>query len=325
VLSQVKLIAEPWDVGEGGYQVGNFPPGWTEWNGKYRDGVRRYWKGDDGLIGELAYRLTGSSDLYQANGRLPYASVNFITAHDGFTLHDLVSYNHKHNEANLDDNRDGPDDNGSWNCGVEGPTDDPQVLKLRARQKRNQLATLLLSQGVPMLLAGDELGRTQQGNNNTYCQDNGLSWVHWAASDQELVAFTAAIVALRKAHPTFRRRKYFQGRGLHGQDLQWLTPLGADMTSENWADPFTKCFGALFTAAGFDEKNGYGEPITDDDFLLLLNAHYEPVDFVLPAPHAWETLVDTARMPVPGAPAEAQQTRYVIDGRSLVVLRRRVP
>jgi glycogen operon protein len=236
LLSQVKLIAEPWDLGEGGYQVGNFPVGWTEWNGKYRDTVRRYWKGDQGTIGDLANRLTGSADLYEPCGRMPSASINFVTAHDGFTMHDLVSYNEKHNEANLDGNRDGENHNNSWNCGVEGPTDDPQINALRGQQKRNLLSTLLLSQGVPMLLFGDELGRTQQGNNNTYCQDNEISWLDWQKADDELVAFTAELVRLRKKHPTFRRRRYFQGKSLRGVDLQWLNPDGTEMTPENWSD-----------------------------------------------------------------------------------------
>ncbi len=320
LLSQVKLIAEPWDLGEGGYQVGNFPVGWTEWNGRYRDTVRRYWKGDDGTIGDFAYRLTGSADLYETSGRLPTASVNFVTAHDGFTLEDLVSYNEKHNEANREDNRDGESHNDSWNCGVEGPTDDAAVAALRAQQKRNFLATLLFSQGVPMLLAGDELGRTQRGNNNTYCQDNELSWIDWGAADDELIAFTAQLVRLRKTHPTFRRRRYFQGKHLRGQDLQWLNPDGAEMTPENWADPFARCLGALYTASGFEERSPRGERITDDDFLLLVNAHYEGIDFRLPQSGPWRALVDTARQLDPRDAAEPQLERYVIEGRSLALL-----
>jgi isoamylase len=325
VLSEVKLIAEPWDLGEGGYQVGNFPIGWTEWNGRYRDSIRRYWKGDDSTIGDLAYRITGSSDLYESSGRLPFASVNFVTAHDGFTLLDLVSYNEKHNDANLDDNRDGTNDNHSWNCGVEGPTDDSDVLSLRARQRRNFLATLLLSQGVPMLLGGDELGRTQQGNNNTYCQDGELSWVDWSAVDDELVQFVEHLVQLRRSHPTFRRRRYFQGRGLRVKDLLWLTPLGVEMTAENWNDPVAHCLGALFPGAGLNEKNGHGEPIVDDDFLLLMNAHYEPLEFALPPPHLWRAVVDTARQLDALEPPDRQQDRYLIDGRSLALLRRPLP
>jgi glycogen operon protein len=322
LLSQVKLFAEPWDLGEGGYQVGNFPIGWTEWNGRYRDSVRRYWKGDDGTLGDFASRLTGSSDLYESSGRLPFASVNFVTAHDGFTLHDLVSYNEKHNEANLDDNRDGESHNLSWNCGAEGPTDDAAVNALRARQKRNFLATLILSQGVPMLLAGDEMSRTQHGNNNTYCQDNEMSWIDWQAADDDLVHFTAELIRLRNSHPTFRRRRYFQGAGLRGQDLQWLNLDGLEMTDDNWADPFARCLGALFLGSGFDERGDRGELISDDDFLLILNAHYEPLQFRLPQPLTWTALVDTAR----GLDADEfggeQQDNYVIEGRSLALLER---
>jgi isoamylase len=320
LLSQVKLIAEPWDLGEGGYQVGNFPVGWTEWNGKYRDTVRRYWKGDDGTIGDFAYRLTGSADLYEPSGRLPSASVNFVTAHDGFTLTDLVSYNDKHNESNLDENRDGESHNNSWNCGAEGPSDDPGINELRAQQKRNFLATLLLSQGVPMLLSGDELGRTQRGNNNGYCHDDELSWIDWANVDDELIAFTAQLVRLRKAHTTFRRRRYFQGKSLRGLDLQWLSPDGTEMTSDNWGDPFARCVGALFLASGFDEQDAHGEPITDDDFLLLLNAHYESIEFRLPDDRAWRAVVDTARKLTPDDAADEQLERYVIAGRSLALL-----
>ncbi len=320
LLSQVKLIAEPWDLGEGGYQVGNFPVGWTEWNGKYRDTVRRYWKGDDGTLGEFAFRLTGSADLYESGGRLPSASVNFVTAHDGFTLLDLVSYNDKHNEANLDDNRDGESHNISWNCGAEGPTDDPAVNELRRQQRRNFLATLILSQGVPMLLGGDELGRTQQGNNNTYCQDNELSWIDWSAADDELVSFTAQLISLRKRHPTFHRRRYFQGKSLRGQDLQWLSPDGTEMSPENWSDPLARCVGALFLAAGFEEQDARGEPITDEDFLLLVNAHYESIEFRLPEGSGWRGVVDTALELDPGAVGDTQRDRYVVRGRSLALL-----
>jgi isoamylase len=320
LLSQVKLIAEPWDLGEGGYQVGNFPIGWTEWNGKYRDTVRRYWKGDDGTLGEFAFRLTGSADLYETSGRLPSASVNFVTAHDGFTLHDLVSYNEKHNEANLDDNRDGESHNNSWNCGVEGPTDDTPVNELRAQQRRNFIATLMLSQGVPMLLGGDELGRTQQGNNNSYCQDNEVSWIDWSSADDALVSFTAALINLRKEHPTFHRRRYFQGKSLRGQDLQWLNPDGAEMSPENWSDPFARCVGALFLAAGFEEQDARGETITDEDFLLLMNAHYESIEFRLPDGPGWRAVVDTALELDPTTAGETQHERYVVRGRSLALL-----
>ncbi len=252
ILSQVKLIAEPWDLGEGGYQVGKFPVGWAEWNDRYRDAVRSYWKGDGGQIGELAYRITGSSDLYARSGRRPYASINFVTAHDGFTLQDLVSYNQKHNEANGEDNRDGTDNNRSWNCGVEGPTDDPDVKALRSQQKRNLLATLLLSQGVPMLLAGDAIGHTQQGNNNAYCQDNEISWINWdeASADLELLAFARRVIALRKDHPVFRRRNFFQGRAIKGvgvKDILWLMPDGREMTDEEWGQEFARSLGVLLS------------------------------------------------------------------------------
>jgi len=320
LLSQVKLIAEPWDLGEGGYQVGNFPIGWTEWNGRYRDTVRRYWKGDEGTLGDFAYRLTGSADLYETNGRLPSASVNFVTAHDGFTLHDLVSYNEKHNEANLDDNRDGESHNNSWNCGVEGPTDNAEVNALRARQKRNFLASLILSQGVPMLLAGDELGRTQKGNNNTYCQDNDLSWIDWANVDDGLIAFTAELLRVRREHPTFRWRRYFQGKSLRGQDLQWLNPEGVEMSPESWSDPVARCVGARFHASGFEEQGPRGEPITDADFLLLLNAYHESIEFRLPESTGWLALVDTGRDLDTRNAADEQSERYVIGGRSLALL-----
>jgi glycogen operon protein len=325
LLSQVKLIAEPWDLGEGGYQVGNFPIGWTEWNGRYRDTVRRYWKGDDGVIGDFASRLTGSADLYESSGRLPFSSVNFVTAHDGFTLQDLVSYNDKHNEANLDDNRDGENHNNSWNCGAEGPTDDPAINALRARQKRNFLATLLLSQGVPMLLGGDELGRTQQGNNNTYCQDNELSWYDWENADQGLIDFTAALIRTRMAHATFRRPRYYKGMSLRGTDLRWLTPAGIEMAAENWNDPLVRCIGAWYTADAFDERDWQGRPITDDDFLLLLNAHYEPIEFKLPDAAGWRAVLDTARELSPRHGGDPQQERYVIEGRSLALLTRSMP
>ncbi|MGH8670907.1 MAG: glycogen debranching protein GlgX, partial [Burkholderiales bacterium] len=248
VLSRVKLIAEPWDIGEGGYQVGSFPVGWTEWNGKYRDAVRSYWKGEGGLLGEMAFRLTGSSDLYEHGGRRPYASINFVTCHDGFTLRDLTSYEHKRNEANLEDNRDGESDNRAWNCGVEGPTSDPAILAIRARQQRNFLATLMFSQGVPMLLAGDEIDRTQIGNNNAYCQDNDLSWVDWtlSRSARAQIEFTRRLIRLRLGHPVFHRRRFFQGRRIAGsevKDLSWFRPDGKEMTDEEWTNGFTRCLG----------------------------------------------------------------------------------
>ena len=302
VLSQVKLIAEPWDLGEGGYQVGKFPVGWAEWNDKYRDTVRSYWKGDGGLIGELAYRITGSSDLYAQSGRRPYASVNFVTAHDGFTLEDLVSYNSKHNEANGEGNRDGTDNNRSWNCGVEGPTDDSEISRLRAQQKRNLMATLLLSQGVPMLLAGDELGRTQLGNNNAYCQDNEISWLDWTPEeiDHQTLAFVRQLLALRRQHPVFRRRKFFQGRKIKGaeiKDIIWYRPDGREMTDEEWTQNFARCLGMGLSGVAIDELNERGQRVSDDNFMLLLNAHFEQIPFVLPIPPVgagWVALLDTS-------------------------------
>ena len=302
VISQVKLIAEPWDLGEGGYQVGNFPVGWTEWNGKYRDTIRKYWKGEQGQVSELAYRLTGSSDLYQSDGRRPYASINFVTCHDGFTLADLVSYNGKHNEANGEENRDGTDDNRSWNCGVEGATDDLSVLALRERQTRNFLTTLLVSQGVPMLCGGDEVGRMQRGNNNAYCQDNELSWFNWNLDPprQRLLDFTRRLISLRLQHPELHRRKYFQGRPLcaaNMKDLVWIRPDGGEMSDGEWRDARLQAFGYRLCGLAMDESNEKGEPITDDTLLLLINAGAEKVDFALPDAHPgklWELLVDTA-------------------------------
>ena len=301
VLSQVKLIAEPWDLGEGGYQVGNFPPGWAEWNGIYRDDIRRYWKGDGGVLGEMAYRLSGSSDLYGVSGRQPYASINFVTAHDGFTLHDLVSYNHKHNEANGEENRDGSDENLSWNCGVEGPTDDPVIQELRERQKRNFLATLLLSQGIPMLCGGDEIGRTQGGNNNAYCQDNPISWFDWNLTKPQLqlYEFTRLLIYLKKAHPVFRRRRFFQGRKIRGsevKDIAWFGSHGKEMTDEEWDMGF-RTLGIRLAGDAIGEKDARGQAILDETFLLLLNAHHEEIPFILPAHKKgvrWELVFDTA-------------------------------
>jgi isoamylase len=335
VLSRVKLIAEPWDLGEGGYQVGNFPPGWAEWNDKYRDTMRAYWKGDGGLIGEFSRRLTGSSDLYGRHGRLPHASINFITAHDGFTLHDLVSYNEKHNEANLEENRDGNNNNLSWNCGVEGPTDDPAVNALRARQKRNMLATLLLSQGVPMLVAGDEIGRTQHGNNNAYCQDSALSWLDWELDPERLKLrdFVRRMVHLRRTHPVFRRRHFFQGRPLHGseaKDIVWLKPDGSEMTNEEWSQDFARCLGVYLAGSALTEIDARGQRVVDDDFVVLFNAHHDSVPFRLPtktlAPHGdgrWQAIVDTARDDglAPDGIFDAEST-YPLEGRSLVLLMR---
>ena len=300
VLSQVKLIAEPWDVGDGGYQIGNFPTPWSEWNGKYRDTVRAYWKGDEGKIGEMAYRLTGSPDLYQHDDRRPNGSINFLAAHDGFTLNDLVSYNEKHNEANGDDNQGGDSNNLSWNCGVEGPTDDPKVDNLRRKQRRNFLTTLFLSQGVPMLLGGDEFGRTQQGNNNAYCQDNEISWFNWARNEEQnrLFEFTRRLIHLRKEHPVFRRPKFFQGRRIRGseiKDVMWFNPGGNEMSEEEWASPFVRCLGMLLSGDTADVVNFEREPIHDDTFLLLINSHFEPIQFVLPGQEhlSWELILDT--------------------------------
>jgi isoamylase len=302
VISQVKLIAEPWDLGQGGYQVGNFPVGWTEWNDKYRDTMRAYWKGDGGLIGEFARRLTGSSDLYGRSGRRPHASINFITCHDGFTLHDLVSYNEKHNEANLEDNRDGTNNNLSWNCGVEGETDDPQVKALRERQKRNFIATLLLSQGVPMLLGGDEIGRTQKGNNNAYCQDNEISWFDWTMTPEKerFCEFVQRMIRMRREHPVFRRRHFFEGRPIRGggvKDIVWLTPEGTEMRDEEWNQHFARSLGVYLAGEALNETDAMGRAVRDSNFLLLFNAHHEDVAFRLPqfTPSArWLAVMDTA-------------------------------
>ena len=300
ILSQVKLIAEPWDLGEGGYMVGKFPAPWSEWNGKYRDCIRRYWKGDDGVLAEFAYRLTGSPDLYQHLGKAPRASINFVTVHDGFTLNDLVSYNEKHNEANGEENRDGDSHNNSWNCGVEGPTDDVKVNELRERQKRNFLATLFLSEGVPLLNGGDEFSRTQKGNNNTYCQDNELSWFNWqwTPEQQQLLRFTTQLTQFRREHPVFRRPKYFTGRRIRGddvKDLMWFAPHGAEMKAADWQNGFAKCIGVLFSGTTSDVRDARGEPVRDDTFLLLFNAHYEPLTFIVPGREEirWETVINT--------------------------------
>ncbi len=300
ILSQVKLIAEPWDVGPGGYQVGNFPAPWSEWNGKYRDAIRSFLKGDEGRIGEMAYRLTGSPDLYEHDGRRPYASINFVTAHDGFTLNDLVSYNEKHNAANSDGNNDGDNNNLSWNCGVEGPTDDPQINALRERQRRNFLVTLFLSQGVPMLLGGDEWGRTQNGNNNAYCQDNQISWFDWNRDEKQnqFLEFTQKLISFRQAHPVFRRPKFFQGRRIPGseiRDVMWFNPGGNQMSEEEWSSPFVRCIGTLLSGDTFDVLSFEGEPVHDDTFLLLINAHDKPIPFVLPGQEnlEWQLILDT--------------------------------
>jgi isoamylase len=330
VISQVKLIAEPWDLGEGGYQVGNFPVLWAEWNGIYRDTVRAWWRGDDGQAGGLAYRLTGSSDLYGRGGRRPWASINFMTAHDGFTLHDLVSYDHKHNEANGEDNRDGHDHNLSWNHGVEGPTDDPAILALRERQKRNFLATLMVSQGVPMLCHGDELGRTQRGNNNAYCQDNDLSWLDWNLDRPRasLLEFARSVIRLRRRHPVLRRRLFFYGRRIRGsevKDLAWFRPDGKEMTEEDWTNGLTRGLGLRLAGDAMDEVDRDGQRVVDDTILVLLNAHHEPLECVLPAHQRgvrWEPVLDTRfsdgrprRRTVRGG------SRYPLEARSLALLR----
>jgi isoamylase len=328
VLSQVKLIAEPWDLGEGGYQVGNFPVGWTEWNAKYRDSVRRFWRGDGGQLSELATRLAGSSDLYEHSGRRPYASVNFVTSHDGFTLQDLVSYNEKHNEANGEGNRDGEPNNLSFNFGVEGPTDDPAIVEARERQKRNFMATLLLSQGVPMIASGDELSATHLGNNNPYCQDNELTWLSWelTPAKRQFLEFVRRLIAFRKRHPVLRRRRFFQGRAIRGagvKDLAWFDATGREMTDEKWNAPHVGCLGVRLAGDAIDERDERGNPIVDDTLLLLLNAQAGAVPFTLPgtpAEGAWVTVFDTAR------PREAPRRlrgadTYPLQPRSVAVLR----
>lgn len=335
-LNRVKLIAEPWDLGHGGYHVGNFPYGWAEWNDRYRDGVRAYWKGDDSTLGELGKRLTGSQDLYGWSGKRPNTSINFVTAHDGFTLHDLVSYNEKHNEANGEDNRDGHNHNLSWNCGVEGPTDDPEIQALRERQKRNLLATLLLSQGVPMLLAGDERGHTHLGNNNAYCQDNELAWLDWEANagSEALTTFVQRLVALRRAHPSFRRRNFFDGKAMEGstqKDVCWLGPDGAEMTPEDWNDAQGRSLAMLVSGNGITDRGPRGEALRDDDFLLLFSAHHEDLGFKLPADgEPWRLLLDTATGALPPEESEAhgaapppwRQDSYPLQSRSVVLLSR---
>jgi isoamylase len=328
VLSQVKLIAEPWDLGQGGYQVGNFPVLWTEWNGKYRDTVRRFWRGDGGTVSELATRLSGSNDLYAHNGRQPYASINFITAHDGFTLHDLVSYGDKHNDANLEENRDGESNNLSWNCGVEGVTDDPEVNALRERQKRNFLTTLLFSQGVPMISHGDEMGRTQQGNNNAYCQDNELTWIDWELDTEKraLLNFMTKLVHFRLSQPVFRRRKYFQGRSIRGgevKDVAWLAPDGREMTDEAWNADFVRSIGMLLNGSAIEEVNERGEPVIGDSVLVLLNAHTDKVPFTLPpldVTHQWRRVIDTFD-PHSQDKSFRSGARYPLQGRSVAVFK----
>jgi isoamylase len=329
-VSQVKLIAEPWDVGPGGYQVGNFPPQWTEWNGKYRDTVRDYWRGEPATLDEFAYRLTGSADLYERTARRPVASINFVTAHDGFTLRDLVSYNEKHNDANEEDNRDGESHNRSWNCGVEGPTDDPEIDALRAQQQRNFLVTLLLSQGVPMISHGDELGRTQQGNNNVYCQDNELSWIDWAQADTELTEFTRSVSALRAAHPVFRRRRFFSGRPVRQRgsdglpDIAWFAPDGSEMGDDDWETGFAKSVAVYLNGQGIPDLDVRGQRVTDDSFVLCFNAHHEPIEFTLPPKEfgpAWAPVIYTAdTATAEDAKPVAAGATVAVDARAVLVL-----
>ncbi len=330
VMSRVKLIAEPWDLGGDGYRLGGFPPGWSEWNGRYRDTVRRFWRGDGGLIGDMASRLTGSSDLFEWGGRRPWASVNFITAHDGFTLRDLVSYDHKHNEANAEGNLDGTNENYSWNCGVEGETDDPAVLRLRRQQTRNLLTTLLFSQGVPMLLSGDEIGQTQRGNNNAYCQDNALTWLDWNGADHELLEFVRTLIRLRREHPVFRRPRFFHGRRVPGgelKDITWITPEGREMGHGDWVMPYARSLGFILggDVGEVDTRTGHDE--MDDTFLVLLNAYHGEVPYVLPPPsrgRAWEVVIDTAARGGMGSrDVRHAGAKYPLKPRSMTVLKRR--
>jgi len=333
IVSSVKLIAEPWDVGEGGYQVGNFPVLWTEWNGKYRDTMRRYWKGDEGLISELAYRLSGSSDLYESSGRRPSASINFITAHDGFTLHDLVSYNDKHNEANGEENRDGANDNSSWNCGAEGSTDDAAIRAVRSRQQRNFIATLLLSQGVPMLCAGDEIDRTQRGNNNAYCQDNEVSWLDWDLSEtaRPLLDWTRRLLKLRAEQPVLRRRHFFQGRPIHGsgvQDIAWFGVDGREMTDQEWETSYNRSMIVRFNGQALTEIDEKGDRVEGDSLMILLNGHHEPLPFCLPVEQAgrrWQVLFDSDNPTLAAGSLQATEGAvepYAVAGRAIVILRR---
>jgi isoamylase len=327
VISQVKLIAEPWDIGDDGYQVGNFPPGWAEWNGRYRDCIRDYWRGSDSMLGEFAERFTGSSDLYKEDNRRPTASINFITAHDGFTMADLVSYNDKHNEANGDDNADGESNNRSWNCGMEGPSDDPDILALRRQQIRNFLTTLFLSQGVPMLVAGDELGRTQRGNNNTYCQDNELSWIDWESADKKLLDFTRRLIQLRRSHPVFCRRRWFKGRAIKGadsEDIAWFLPDGTKMTESHWAADFAKSLGVFLNGNGLRSVGLQGEQIIDDSFYVIFNASHETINYSLPCCKygpGWVKVLDTSY-------ENGDETRYQpgalvpVNGRSVALFAR---
>ena len=329
IISQVKLIAEPWDIGEGGYQVGNFPVLWAEWNGKYRDSVRKFWKADESQVAELAYRLSGSSDLYKLNGRQPSASINFITAHDGFTLNDLVSYDEKHNEANGEDNNDGETHNNSWNCGVEGPTEDPEINALREQQKRNFMATLLLSQGVPMITSGDEYGRTQFGNNNVYCQGNEISWFNWQWEDKHkaFFEFTRKLIEIRRSSPIFQRRRFFQGRSIHGEDvkdIRWIGPDGKDMTGDEWDTSFVRSLGMMLNGQVMDEVDEKGNVIKDSVYLILVNAYWEAVEYQLPDNHdaeGWQMVLDTAQPEVSFKEGHLEESRYTVHPRSFVLLK----
>ena len=327
VISQVKLIAEPWDIGEGGYQVGNFPQGWSEWNGKYRDTIRDYWRGADSMLGEFALRFTGSSDLYKGDYRTPSASINFVTAHDGFTLHDLVSYNEKHNTENGEDNNDGESHNRSWNCSIEGPTDDELVTKLRQKQKRNILTTLMLSQGVPMLLAGDEISRTQKGNNNAYCQDNEISWIDWVNADQELLEFTRKLIQLRKSHHVFCRRRWFQGQRIHGigvEDIAWFLPDGSDMSEENWNNGFAKSLAVFLNGQGIHTLDEQGHRLVDDSFYVIFNAHYGSINYKLPDKkygEQWVRVLDTSSYDIGDGDSFKPGETISVRSRSVVLLK----
>ncbi len=324
-ISQVKLIAEPWDIGEGGYQVGKFPPGWAEWNGMYRDCMRDYWRGADSMLAEFAERITGSSDLYKNDYRRPTASINFITAHDGFTLNDLVSYNEKHNDANGEDNNDGESNNRSWNCGAEGATDDPIILELRQRQKRNLLTTLFLSQGVPMLVSGDEISKTQNGNNNAYCQDNEISWINWDKQDKELLKFTQNLIKIRKSHPTFCRRHWFQGQPIKGiNDIAWFLPEGMELSDENWNTDCAKSLAVYLNGGGINTRGPKGERIVDDNFYIIFNAHHEPLTYKLPPEKygkEWTKILDTAKNETDDNETFKPGEEINIDARSVVLLK----
>jgi glycogen operon protein len=326
VISQVKLIAEPWDIGEGGYQVGKFPPGWAEWNGKFRDCVRDFWRGADSILGEFALRFTGSPDLYEGDYRRPTASINFITAHDGFTLNDLVSYNEKHNDANGENNQDGESHNRSWNCGAEGWSEDPEIIALRDKQKRNLLTILFISQGVPMLLAGDEISRSQGGNNNAYCQDNEISWIDWATADTSLLEFTQQLIHLRKNHPTFCRRRWFQGQPIKGskvEDIAWFLPDATEMSEDHWNTDFAKSLGVYLNGLGIHSVDPKGERIVDDHFYIIFNAHFEPLNYKLPSAkygQRWTRVLDTANHEIKDKETYDADTEVTAQGRSVIIL-----